>query len=343
VKALRKLTIESDSLALVDVPEPHAGDAQARIAVTGAGICGTDLHILHGDYSSRPPVTLGHEVAGRVDEVGAGVDSSWLGALVGTETAFSTCGLCRWCRTGRPMLCAQRLSVGSGVDGGFASHVVVPARLLHRLPQDLDDHAAALAEPLACACNALLDPDAVQPGDRVVVFGAGAVGLLAAQVAAATGGVVTVLGAPGDEERLAIAASLGFETGVSSDPALEEELDRRTRDRSVDVVIEAAGAGPAVHRGLRLVRSGGRYVQMGLLGGDVTVPFGEIVVREIAVRGSFGTSPGSWLRLELLLASGAMKLEPLITSVLPLSGADEAMARFRERQGIKTIFDPRLE
>ncbi len=342
MKALRKLTAELDALALVDVPEPHAAEGQARVAVTGAGICGTDLHILHGDYFSRPPVTLGHEVAGRVDEVGVGVDPSWLAVLVGTETAFSTCGLCRWCRTGRPMLCAQRLSVGSGVDGGFASHVVVPGRLLHRLPQDLDDHAAALAEPLACACNALLDPDVVQPGDRVVVFGAGAVGLLAAQVAAASGGVITVLGAPGDEERLDVARSLGFEVGVSSDPALEEELDRRTRDRSVDVVIEAAGAGPAVHRGLRLVRSGGRYVQMGLLGGDVTVPFGEIVVREIAVRGSFGTSPGSWLRLEQLLASGAMRLEPLITSVLPLSRADEAMARFRDRQGIKTIFDPRL-
>jgi L-iditol 2-dehydrogenase len=176
----------------------------------------------------------------------------------------------------------------------------------------------------------------------VVVFGAGAVGLLAAQVAAATGGLVTVLGAPGDEERLAIARSLGFETGISGDPELEAELDRRTRDRSVDVVIEAAGAGPAVHRGLRLVRSGGRYVQMGLLGGDVSVPFGEIVVREIAVRGSFGTSPGSWLRLEQLLAGGFLKLDPLITSVLPLSRADEAMARFRDRQGIKTIFDPRL-
>src|SRR5262249_16688124 len=152
------------------------------------------------------------------------------------------------------------------------------------------DHAAALAEPLACACNALLDPDVVQPGDRAVVFGAGAVGLLAAQVAAASGGIVTVLGAPGDEARLAVARSLGFQTGVSGDPETEQQLDRQARERSVDVVIEAAGAGAAVHRGLRLVRSGGHYVQMGLLGGDVTVPFGEIVVREIAVRGSFGSS-----------------------------------------------------
>ena len=102
--ALRKLTVDSHDLELVDVPQPLPGPGQVRIAVTGAGMCGTDLHILHGDYSSRPPVTLGHEVAGRVDMVGADVSAEWIGALVATETAFATCGTCRWCRTGKPMV-----------------------------------------------------------------------------------------------------------------------------------------------------------------------------------------------------------------------------------------------
>ncbi len=126
--ALRKATPEAMTLTLEEVPVPQPGPGQARIAVTAAGICGTDLHILAGDYASRPPVTLGHEIAGRVDAVGEGVDPAWLGALVAPETAVATCGRCDWCRTARPMLCRDRLSVGSGVDGGFASAVRRPGR-----------------------------------------------------------------------------------------------------------------------------------------------------------------------------------------------------------------------
>jgi L-iditol 2-dehydrogenase len=342
MKALRKLTAAATSLELAEVPTPQPGPGQVRIAVTGAGICGTDLHILHGDYSSRPPVTLGHEIAGRVDALGPDVDAAWLGALVAPETAFSTCGLCRWCRTARPMLCEQRVSVGSGTDGGFAAHVIVPARLLHRLPADLDDHAAALSEPLACVCNALLDPDVVQPGDQAVVFGAGAVGLLAAQVARACGATVLVAGAAGDESRLEIARTLGFETGFVDDAAFQARLDRDAAGRRIDVVIEAAGAASAVRRGLSLVRPTGQYIQLGLLSGDVSIPFGLIVTREINVRAGFGSSPSSWLRLERLLAAGQIELGPLVSAVLPLSQFAEAMARFEARIGLKTIFDPRL-
>ena len=92
--ALRKLAPASTTLSLAEVPVPDPGPGQARIAVTGAGMCGTDLHILDGDYASRPPVTLGHEIAGVVDAVGDGIDAGWIGALVATETAFSTCGRC---------------------------------------------------------------------------------------------------------------------------------------------------------------------------------------------------------------------------------------------------------
>ncbi|MCY7417312.1 MAG: alcohol dehydrogenase catalytic domain-containing protein, partial [Chloroflexi bacterium] len=268
--AARRLTADATELSVVEVPTPEPGPGQARIAVTGAGLCGTDLHILHGDYSSRPPVTLGHEIAGVVDAVGDGVDHAWLGALVAPETAFSTCGLCRWCRTGRPMLCAERLSIGSGVDGGFATHMVVPARLLHRLPEWLDDHAAALMEPLACVCNAILDPGVVQAGDTVLVSGAGPVGILAAQVARACGGIVTLTGMDADAERLALAGELGIEGVSVQDAAARDALAARGAAREIDVVIECAGVEAAVRSGLEWLRPGGRYVQVGLLSGLVS-------------------------------------------------------------------------
>lgn len=128
------------------------------IAVEAAGICGTDIHIVDDEFRSWPPVTMGHEVCGVVVEAGAGVDASWEGARVVSETYFSTCGACDHCRSGRINLCLERRSIGSAVDGAFAPRLLVPARGLHRVPEWLSSPAAALAEPLACVCNCLLEP-----------------------------------------------------------------------------------------------------------------------------------------------------------------------------------------
>jgi L-iditol 2-dehydrogenase len=342
MRAVRFPAHGAETLVLEEVPLPELGPGQARIAVTGAGLCGTDLHILHGDYSSRPPVTLGHEVAGRVDAVGEGVDPGWMGALVAPETAFGTCGVCRYCRTGRPMLCAERLSIGSGVDGGFAEAVIVPARLLHRLPEWLDDHAAALMEPLACCCNSLCDPGVIDPGDRVLVLGAGPVGILAAQVARAAGATVTLGGTTADEERLEVARSLGLDTLVVDAPAGAATLEAWGAERSVDVLVECAGVAAAVSTALRTVRPGGTLIQMGLLSGDVSIPFGLVVTKEIRVRAGFGQSPASWARAVRLVESRAVDLEPLVSVVLPLRDWQVAFDRMAGRTGLKSVLDPRV-
>lgn len=341
--ALRKASPEATTLTLEEVPVPEPGPGQARIAVTAAGLCGTDLHILAGDYASRPPVTLGHEIAGRVDAVGDGVDPGWLGALVAPETAFATCGRCDWCRTARPMLCRERMSVGSGVDGGFAAAVLIPAAKLHRLPDWLDDRAAALLEPLACGSNSLFDPAVVEAGDTVVVTGPGPVGLLAAQLARIAGGQTTVVGTAGDRERLAVADRMGFEIRDVDDPADRASLDEAGAERRIDVVVEASGAPSAVRTALTWLRPRGTLVQMGLLSGEISVPFGEIVTRELRVRAGFGSSPASWLRAVRLVRERRVDLDPLISDVLPLRDWPKALASFDRRDGLKTVFDPRLE
>ena len=339
--ALRKLVPGRGEPALSEVPIPEAGPGQARIAVTAAGICGTDLHILRDEYSFHPPVTLGHEVAGVVDAVGEGVDEGWIGALVAPETAFSTCGVCPWCRDGRPMLCASRRSIGSGVDGGFAPYLVVPARNLHRIPGSIGDRAAALAEPLACVCNAIGER-VVAPGDRVVVIGAGAMGILAAQVARAAGGIVTVVGTPADADRLKLVDSLGMATSSTEDGDDVAALKASADARRIDVVVECAGVEAAVRNGLGLVRPSGTYVQVGILGGEVTIPFGEVVLKEIQVRATFGSSPAAWRQMERLLDAGLIELPSLVSEVLPLDDWRRAFEHVEQRQGIKTLFDPRL-
>jgi L-iditol 2-dehydrogenase len=240
------------------------------------------------------------------------------------------------------MLCSDRLSVGSGVDGGFAEAVIVPAAKLHRLPEWLDDHAAALLEPLACGCYSLLDPPAVQVGDRVIVSGPGPVGLLAAQLARLAGGRVGVVGTAGDQRRLSVAATLGFDVLVFDDPVDSSRLAAEATGRRIDVVVDASGSPQAVRSALSWLRPRGTLVQMGLVPHEIPVPFGEIVTKELTVRAGFGSSPASWLRAVRLVRDRLVTLEPLVSQVLPLREWPRAVEAFHERNGLKTVFDPRI-
>src|SRR5262245_46010888 len=168
MEALMKVAPGVGNVELRQIDEPAPGPGQALIEVRAAGICGTDLHIYHDEFRTRPPVVMGHEVAGQVAALGAGVTGIQVGERVTTETYFSTCGTCRFCRAGRPNLCADRMSIGSAVNGGFARYVVVPARNLHRLPAAVDEVAGALTEPLACVVHGALEQAQPLPGDLAV-------------------------------------------------------------------------------------------------------------------------------------------------------------------------------
>jgi 2-desacetyl-2-hydroxyethyl bacteriochlorophyllide A dehydrogenase len=331
VKGVAKLAAGPGNVAYADRPDMTAGPDEVVIELLAAGVCGTDLHIEAGEYPSVPPVTMGHELCGVVAELGPGVDAAWAGARVTSETFFSTCGHCRWCRSGRPSICAERRSVGTHVDGAFAPRIRMPVRNLHRVPDGLSDRAAAICEPLACVCNSLSDPASVDAGDEVLVIGPGAIGLLAAQVARANGGRVHVRGTEADELRLELARTLGFETSTVRLPFAGD---------APDVVVECSGAGPAIATALETVTRAGTIVQMGLRGAPVTVPFDEICFKELRVRSGFAANPIAWLRAMRLLADGAIELEPLITEAVELADYERAFARSRAADGVKFVLVP---
>ena len=296
----------------------------------GAGICGTDLHIADGKYETVTPVTMGHEVSGVVVELGAEVDDAWLGARVASETYYSTCGECVHCRAGRINLCPERRSIGTHVDGAFAPRLVVPVTNLHRLPEWLDGPVAPLLEPLACVCHSLLEPGAVvREGDDALVIGPGTVGLLAAQVARAAGGNVLVRGTPRDESRLAAARRLGLDTTTTDDPLLE-----------ADAVIECSGSEAGMAHGLTTARRGARYVQIGLAGKPVTLPFDRVCLHELTITSGFASTPTSWQKALALVSDRSVRLEPLLTAVVPLDDWEEAFAATRAAEGIKYVLDP---
>jgi L-iditol 2-dehydrogenase len=330
VIGLTKLAPGAGNVALAERPEAAPGAGHVVVEVVGAGICGTDLHIADGKYETVTPVTMGHEVSGAVVEVGAGVDASWLGARVACETYFSTCGRCDHCLEGRINLCPERRSIGTHVDGGFAARVVVPGRNLHRLPDWLDGPTGALCEPLACVCHSMLEPEAaVHAGEDVLVTGPGPVGLLAAQVARAVGGEVHMRGTPLDGRRLAVARSLGFATSTTDDEPVE-----------ADVVIECSGSEAGIAFGLGAARRAGRYVQMGLAGKPVTLPFDLVCFHELTITSGFASTPSSWRKALELVGARRVELEPLVTEVVPLEAWERAFAATRAAEGIKFVLAP---
>ena len=264
-------------------------------------------------------------------ELGDGVDASWLGARVASETYFSTCGQCVHCRSGRVNLCLERRSIGTHVDGAFAPRLTVPSANLHRLPDWLDGQTAALCEPLACVCHSVLEPEsAVKEGDDVLVTGPGPVGLLAAQVARATGGNVHLRGTPRDDRRLAVARELGLETTTTDDGPVE-----------ADVVIECSGSAAGIADSLIAARRGGRYVQMGLAGKPVSLPFDVVTFHELRITSGFASTPTSWAKALKLVTERSVELDPLLTEVVPLAEWERAFAATRSGDAIKLVLDPR--
>jgi L-iditol 2-dehydrogenase len=331
MKGVAKLAAGAGNVAYAERPDVRAGAGEVVVELLAAGICGTDLHIEAGEYPCAPPVTMGHELCGRVAELGPGVDERWGGARVTAETFFSTCGACRWCRAGRPSICPSRASLGSHVDGAFAPRILVPVRNLHHVPDALSDRAAAICEPLACVCNSLCDPASIAAGDEVLVIGPGAIGLLAAQVARSHGGRVHVRGTSADEARLELARELGFETSTAG---------QRFAGAAPDVVVECSGSPAGIATALEVLARGGTLVQMGLRGAPVTVPFDEICFKELRVRSGFAANPVAWDRALRLLADGAIELEALISGTAELAGFAGLFARSRAADGVKFVLVP---
>ncbi len=340
MKALRKLAAGDRELVLADVPAPHARPGWVVLDVGYAGICGTDLHIVHDQFPSWPPVTLGHEFTGTIRELGDGVEGWAAGDRVVCEPHSLACATCHLCRRGLAHLCAQKRSPGWGIDGGFAEQVSVPAHLLHAVPEDVDDLAAGLAEPLAIVVTAF-ERMPVQPGSTVLVLGPGPIGILTALTATAAGaGRVVLVGRPSSAARLELAAKLGIEVWNSTRCDVAEAAYECTRGRGVDQVVETSGTAGAVAQGLGSLRRQGRMCVLGVSGEpQIPVPWALAMNRAVDVAFSLSSSWSSWDAALALLARGAADPRPLAT-VFALSDWEQAFAATRSREVVKALLRP---
>ena len=340
--AIRKLARGVANVSVEELPAPVAGPEEVVAEVDSAGICGTDLHIYLDEFETAPPVTIGHEFSGRIVEVGKSVRDWQPGERVTAGTYFSTCGHCRYCRGGRPNLCPQRQSIGSKRDGAFARYIVVPAKNLYRVPDEVDLESAALTEPLACTVHGVLSVAKVQAGDNVAITGPGPIGLLALQLAKVAGATVVLLGTAVDHARLDLAKQLGADhtldaTAVSDLSALVQDLFHA---EGADLVIECSGASSAADTLLRLVRRGGRFCQMGLFGGPVCWNHDLVCYKELTVTGTNASVPSAWPRALKLMAEGRVKVRRLVTHRFSLRAWDQALKAAQTKQGVKILLKP---
>lgn len=338
MRALVKTASGPGGLELLDVDPPAPGPGAVLIGMRAAALCGTDLHIAAGTMPVRPPLILGHELAGVVVELGPGVIGPSIGQRVTTETDAYFCGVCAFCRAGDQHRCPKRLAIGTTVAGGLADLVAVPAAGVHLLPGGVDFAPGALTEPLAVAVRAVVERGVVESGETVVVIGPGTIGLLVAQVALSRGADVTVAGLARHDDRFRLARRLGVTRTAALDRPGELDAAKGGSDGlGVDVVVECSGAPDAVGAGLRLLRKGGRLILVAFTPGRTEqIDLNLVVQQEVAIVASRGKRPSSF-RLALdLLASGAVQTAPLISHRLPLDRWEEAFD-VAGRSGTKVV------
>lgn len=331
-------------LSLVDVEKPTPGPREVLLRVRAVGICGSDIHGWDGSTGRRrPPVIMGHEAAAEVESVGAGVDDWRPGDRVTFDSTLY-CGECGPCRAGEVNLCVERRVLGVSCadyrqDGAFTEYLVLPARLLMRLPDGLTFIRAAMVEPVSIAMHAV--SRAGEPGDTATVVGAGMIGLLVVQ-ALKLAGWQRVLAVDINDDRLQLARKLGAAAVVNSRDARQaaDELNKLAPDGAA-VAIEVVGIEPTVDLAIRCARRGGRVVFVGNLSPVVPIPLQAVVTNEIAILGSCA-SAGEYPAALEAIASGGIAVDPLISAVAPLADGIQWFERLHAAPGdqLKVILQP---
>lgn len=343
MKALVKYARGEGNMEVRDIPEPTPGPGQVKIAVQNAGICGSDLHIYHGDIAIplNCPVVTGHEFCGIIAEVGEGVSNWKPGDRVTSETAFSFCGKCVYCRSGFYNLCAERKTLGYWYNGAFTAYTVVPAERVHALPDSIDFVSGAMLEPCACVVHGVAELTHIAVGDVVLVSGPGAIGMIASQIAKAQGATVVLTGIDQDRERLDFAANLGVDYAVDSQrDSLGDVIDELTGGRGADVVLECSGVGAPVTAALDLIKKQGSFTQIGIQAKPVAIDLEKVCMKELKITGSFGSKWTSWEKAIRLVADGRINLKDLAWKALPVTQWRDAFNEFENKEGLKLILQP---
>ncbi len=331
-------------LELADLATPEPGRAEVLIRVAACGICGSDVHGYDGSSGRRiPPIVMGHEAAGTIAALGEGV-TAWSEGDRVTFDSTIYCGECRPCLRGNINLCDRRQVLGVSCGdyrraGAFAEFVVVPARIIHRLPENLSFAEAALLEAVAVALHAV-SLVAIAPDSTALVVGAGTIGLLLQQ-ALRIAGCSRVFVSDVDPTRLKLSRELGATATLCAGENLAQQISALTEGTGVDLAVEAVGKTETVNTAITSVRKGGSVILVGNISPEVALPLQKVVTRQLRLQGSCA-SAGEYPRAIELVSSGTIRVKPLITAVAPLEEGPRWFERLyaREPNLMKVVLTP---
>ncbi len=329
---------EKGSVEIRELGVPAFGDDDVLLQVENVGVCGSDLHQWTADHSwpVNYPVVLGHEFGGVIAKRGKNVKEWKEGDRVVSETAAVINPESPMTKAGFYNLDPDRKGFGYGVNGAMTQYVRVPARCLHRVPDNLSFEQACLTEPCCVAYNAVAMNGNIKPGDRVVVLGPGTIGILCAAVAKLCGGQVAIVGLESDQTRLNIARQYGCEPIVGDASAWANARD----GMGADVVIDAAGISQTLQIALQLVRPKGQILKVGWGRQPLNFSLDPLVQKNVTLQGSFSHNWPVWERVIGLLASGQLNVQPIIGGVWGLEDWLPAFEKMHRGEVVKSVLKP---
>lgn len=339
-----------EDLRLEDVPEPTCGTDEVKIRVKNCSTCGTDVKIRkNGHQNLAPPRIIGHEIAGEVVEVGSGVAGDWKPGDRVQVIAAVPCGKCHECRKGWMAVCQNQTSVGYQYDGGFAEYMIVPQEVLavdgmNRIPDGVGFAEASAAEPFACAINAQ-EQLGIEPGDDVVIFGAGPIGCMHVRIARGVHRAGRVILVDINSERLKMSADAVQPDVVinASEVNIAEEILKLTDGRGADVVITATPANITQEQAVSMAARNGRISFFGGLpktNPTITLDSNLVHYRQLHIHGANGSAPEHNRRALDYIASGEVPVADLITRRIRLRDVMDAFGIVERGEAIKVTVEP---
>jgi len=328
----------ADAVELREIGVPDVPDDHVLLRTAAVSVCGSDLHQWHASHSwpVNYPVVLGHEFCGTIERLGERVSGFGVGDRVVSETAAVVDVNNPLSRQGLYNLDPTRKGFGYGVNGAMTTFVRVPARCLHRLPDELSFERAALTEPCCVAYNAVVNNGEARPGDRVLVFGPGPIGILCAVMARLQGASVGIVGLERDKARLDVAAGYGCEP-IVDDPT---EWALAGDGLGVHGAIDAAGVSATLKYAIDLVRPAGWISKVGWGPQPLNFSLDPLVQKNLTLRGSFSHNWPIWEAVIAMLADGRLDVDPIIGGVWPLDQWRDAFDAMHEGRVVKAVLKP---
>ena len=325
-------------LAIRSTPLRTLMPNEVLLRVTACGVCGTDVHIVEGTSRSTPPVVLGHEFIGVVEDVGIAVHGIGPGQRAAVDPNIS-CGICYYCRRGLVHLCANLQALGVDHDGGMAEFCFVPSQQIYLLPDGMLMEAAAFVEPVSCAVHGI-DRANIRAGDTVVIIGGGTIGLIMLQLARNAGASRTIVVEPLQQKRR-IAGELGADIVLNPMESDPKSAVMDVTHVGADVVIECAGKPQTAQLALELARRGGTVEFFGVcpIGEKIGFEPNQVYFKELTIVGSY-VNPNTFSRAIALLHAGRVRIDRFQIDRFPLDGVINALAYQKEGKTLKSIIEP---